>query len=46
MSDSIVKYGIDRIKNASKNLLEEASKFLGSFNNAGEKEQSVKEEVA
>ncbi|MCK5851752.1 IS21 family transposase [bacterium] len=46
ISGSIVKYGIDRIKNASKNLLEEASKLLGSFNNDGVKEQSVKEEVA
>ncbi|MCK5852749.1 IS21 family transposase [bacterium] len=45
-SDSVVKYGIDKIKNASKNLLEEASKLLGSFNNDGEKERSVKEDAA
>ncbi len=46
MSDSIVKYGIDKIKTASKNLLEDASKLLDFFNNAGEKKESVKEEVA
>ncbi|MEA3392855.1 MAG: IS21 family transposase, partial [Candidatus Marinimicrobia bacterium] len=40
-SDGIVKYGIDKIIIASKNILEEAAKFMGYFNNGGEKETSV-----
>jgi len=46
MFDSIVKYGIDKIKIASKNLLEEASKLQGFFNNSGKKKLSVKEDAA
>ena len=46
ISDSVVKYGIDRIKNASEKLLKDVSKLLGSFNKDGEKKRSVKEEAA